>query len=109
MKEPVLSEEELSEEEPIPSEEEPMLTREYLESLMKEPFLSEESEEEPLMTRERLAYVMKELLLSGISSSARQSTVVFESGHPRASTSDDSKSSPVDCVAASRTKRNNIE
>ena len=76
---------------------------------MKEPFLSEE---EHLMTRERLAYVMKELLLSGISSSARQTTVVFESGHPRASTSDDSKSSPVtpvDCVAASRTKRNNIE
>jgi hypothetical protein len=83
-----------------------MLTREYLESLMKEPFLSEE---EHLMTRERLAYVMKELLLSGISSSARQTTVVFESGHPRASTSDDSKSSPVDCVAASRTKRNNIK
>jgi len=67
-----------------------MLTREYLESLMKEPFLSEE---EHLMTRERLAYVMKELLLSGISSSARQTTVVFESEHPRASTSDDSKSS----------------
>ena len=51
-----------------------MLTREYLESLMKEPFLSEE---EHLMTRERLAYVMKELLLSGISSSARQTTVQF--------------------------------
>ncbi len=57
-----------------------MLTREYLESLMKEPFLSEESEEEPLMTRERLAYVMKELLLSGISSSALQTTVVLNLG-----------------------------
>jgi hypothetical protein len=60
MKEPVLSEEELSEEEPILSEEEPMLTREHSVWLMKRP------------------------VSSGFSLCARHTSEVVESGHPRA-------------------------
>ncbi len=67
--------------EPVLSEKEPMLTRDYLESLMKEQVLTEE---EPMLTREHLVWVMKELVLSGIASSARHASVVSESGHPRA-------------------------
>jgi hypothetical protein len=69
-----------------------MLTREYLESLMKEPVLSEEelseeepilSEEEPMLTREHSVWLMKEVS-SGVSLCARQTSEVFESEHPRA-------------------------
>jgi hypothetical protein len=49
------------------SEEEPMLTSEYLDSLMKEPDLSEE---EPISSRFSLC--------------ARHTSEVLESGHPRA-------------------------
>jgi hypothetical protein len=68
-----------------------MLTREYLESLMKEPVLSEEelseeepilSEEEPMLTREHSVWLMK--ISSGFSLCARHTSEVFESGHPRA-------------------------
>jgi hypothetical protein len=69
-----------------------MLTREYLESLMKEPVLSEEelseeepilSEEEPMLTREHSVWLMKEVSAGG-SLSARQTSEVSGSGHPRA-------------------------
>jgi hypothetical protein len=68
-----------------------MLTREYLESLMKEPVLSEEelseeepilSEEEPMLTREHSVWLMK--ISSGFSLCARHTSEVVESGHPRA-------------------------
>ena len=73
---------------------------------MKEPFLSEE---EHLMTRALGVCDEGAALARHFLKRSANHRTVFESGHPRASTSDDSKSSPVDCVAASRTKRNNIE
>ena len=37
-----------------------------------------------MLTREHLVWVVKELVLSAIASCARHTTVVSESGHPRA-------------------------
>jgi hypothetical protein len=60
-----------------------MLTREYLESLMKEPVLSEE---EPTLrlTREHTVWLMKRPVSSGFSLCARHTSEIVESGHPRA-------------------------